>query len=78
MVHYTLFNDVLQIRLMNGSTLVHTFNVTDSLVDVNQYILMNQTGENIPYSLMTTFPRKVFSHLDHNKSLKELGEVLYV
>lgn len=65
----------LQIRLIDGSTLVHAFNVTDSLVDVNQYILMNQPGQNAPYSLMTTFPRKVFTEHDHNKTLKELGLV---
>lgn len=66
---------VVQIRLTDGGTLVHTFNATDSLVDVNQYILMNQSGENSPYSLMTTFPRRVFTHHDHNKSLNELGEL---
>ena len=67
----------MQIRLTDGSTLVHTFNATDTLVDVNQHILMNQPGQNAPYTLMTTFPRKVYTQHDHNKTLKELGTVCF-
>lgn len=52
---------------------MHTFSATDSLIDVNRHILLNQSGQNMPYSLMTTFPRKVFTEEDHNKTLKELG-----
>ena len=64
----------IQIRLFGGKTLVHTFPATDSLIDVNQFILMNRTDNGAPYSLMTNFPRHVFSPDEMGKNLKELGE----
>ena len=54
--------------------MVHSFKPTDTLVDVNQFILMNGTEGNAPYSLMTNFPRKVFTPADMDKTLSELGE----
>ena len=65
-----------QIRLIGGGTLTHTFQPTDTLVDVNQHILMNQSSPNTPFLLMTNFPKKVFSSSDMSKTLKELGQFL--
>ena len=53
--------------------MTHTFKPSDTIVDVNQYILMNQDGPNVPFLLMTNFPKKVFSADDAKKTLKELG-----
>ena len=46
------------------------------LVDVQQHILLTQEGPNVPFSLMTNFPKKVFSSDDMKKTLKELGRTL--
>ena len=61
--------------MFGGKTLVSTFNATDTLVEVNKYILMNRTDDGSPYSLMTPFPKHVFTGEDSQKSLKELGMV---
>ena len=53
--------------------MTHTFKPSDTIVDVNQYILMNQDGPNVPFLLMTNFPKNVFSADDAKKTLKELG-----
>lgn len=65
-----------QIRLLGGGALTHTFKPTDTLLDVRQHILLTQEGPNVPFSLMTNFPKKVFSSDDMNKTLKELGRTL--
>ncbi|CAI8049983.1 UBX domain-containing protein 1 [Geodia barretti] len=65
----------LQIRLMGGGAMTHTFRPSDTLVDVNQHILLNQDGPNQPFLLMTNFPKKIFSPADMRKTLKELGLV---
>ena len=64
----------LQIRLFGGKTLVQSFPATQTLIDVNRYILANRTDDNTPYNLMTTYPRHVFVPDEMNKSLKELGQ----
>ena len=69
--HSTLLH--IQIRLMGGGALTHTFSPSDTLVDVNQHILMNQDTPNTPFLLMTNFPKKVFSPSDMRKTLRELG-----
>ena len=57
--------------------MTHTFKPTDTLVDVNQHILMNQGGLNQPFLLMTNFPKKIFSAADMSKTLKELGNEMW-
>ena len=65
----------LQIRCFGGQVLTQTFKPSDTLVDVNKYILMNRSGDNLlPYTLMTNFPKKTFSSDDMSKSLQELGK----
>ena len=58
---------------MGGGAMTHTFRPSDTLVDVNQHILLNQDGPNQPFLLMTNFPKKIFSPADMRKTLKELG-----
>ena len=38
---------------------------------------MNRTDSDEPYTLMTTYPRHVFTGEDSNKTLKELGTYNY-
>ena len=71
-----LFLCFKKIRLFGGGTLIHTFKATDTLVDVNRHIMMNRTDDGSPYSLVTSFPKKVFQPADMNKSLKEVGQFL--
>lgn len=54
--------------------MVNTFKASDTLVDVNKYILMNRTDEGAPYALMTNFPKHTYTGNETSKSLKELGE----
>lgn len=65
----------LQIRLTNGASLTQTFQCKEPLASVRVYIQINRTDDQGPFSLMTTFPRKVFSEDDMDKPLTELGLV---
>ncbi|KAK0056133.1 UBX domain-containing protein 1-A [Biomphalaria pfeifferi] len=65
----------LQIRLTNGETLTQTFGAKESLNAVRLYIEMNRTDGCDPFSLMTSFPRKIFSINDMEKPLDALGLV---
>lgn len=65
----------LQIRLTNGQSLTQTFAVKEPLAAVRLYIEMNRTDPPGRFTLMTSFPRKVFSGDDFEKPLTELGLV---
>ncbi|KAH9514237.1 UBX domain-containing protein 1, partial [Bulinus truncatus] len=65
----------LQIRLPNGQALTQTFGAKESLSAVKLYVEMNRTDASGPFSLMTSFPRKVFSSEDMEKPLDVLGLV---
>lgn len=66
----------LQIRLTNGSAITNSFGANESLAAVRLYIELNRTdGVASPFTLMTPFPRKVFTEEDMEKPLKELGLV---
>ncbi|XP_013788689.2 UBX domain-containing protein 1-B-like [Limulus polyphemus] len=65
----------LQIRLTNGQTLTNSFGASEALAAVRLYIELNRTDGGLPFSLMTTFPRKVFTEEDMQKPLKALGLV---
>lgn len=43
------------------------------LAAVRVFIDLNRTDGDIPFSLMTSFPRKVFSNDDYEKPLDQLG-----
>ncbi|CAN7999380.1 unnamed protein product, partial [Ixodes hexagonus] len=63
----------LQIRLTNGQTLTQTFNAHEELAAVRLYIELNRTDGELPFCLMTNFPRKVFAEEDYLKPLSALG-----
>ncbi|XP_060570542.1 UBX domain-containing protein 1-like [Ruditapes philippinarum] len=65
----------LQIRLTNGQALTQTFKAKEPLAAVRLYIEMNRTDSKGNFSLMTSFPRKVFAGEDYEKPLTELGLV---
>ncbi|XP_034656924.1 UBX domain-containing protein 1 [Drosophila subobscura] len=64
----------IQVRLQDGSTLTETFNVKEQLSAVRVFIQV-KTGIETPFSLMTTFPRKLFAEEDYEKPLEVLGLV---
>lgn len=64
----------LQIRLTNGQALTHTFGSKEQLSAVRLYVEMNRTDGSEPFSLMTTFPKKVFSDDDYEAPLEVLGK----
>uniref|UniRef100_A0A0A9XYU0 UBX domain-containing protein 1 n=1 Tax=Lygus hesperus TaxID=30085 RepID=A0A0A9XYU0_LYGHE len=66
----------LQIRLTDGSSITQSFGVKEQLSSVRLYVEMNRTdNQEGPFSLMTTFPRKVFVEEDYEKPLDVLGLV---
>ncbi|ESO86202.1 hypothetical protein LOTGIDRAFT_207116 [Lottia gigantea] len=65
----------LQIRLTNGQALTQSFQAKESLAAVRLYIEMNRTDGSGSFSLMTSFPRKVFTAEDMDKPLDLLGLV---
>ncbi|CAL1537316.1 unnamed protein product [Lymnaea stagnalis] len=65
----------LQIRLTNGQALTQTFGAKEPLSAVRLYIEMNRTDPQGPFSLMTSFPRKVFTSTDMEMPLDLLGLV---
>ncbi|XP_046847435.1 UBX domain-containing protein 1-like [Xenia sp. Carnegie-2017] len=65
----------IQFRLLTGSTISGTFQPTDTISTVVSYVKENRTDGSEPFALCTTFPRKKFSDLDMEKSVKECGLV---
>ncbi|KAK7104054.1 UBX domain-containing protein 1-like [Littorina saxatilis] len=65
----------LQIRLTNGQALTQTFKAKETLAAVRVYVQMNRSDGSGPFTLMTSFPRKVFTEDDMGKPLTELGLV---
>lgn len=62
---------------MNGSALTQTFSSKEQLSAVRLYVEMNRTDGDQPFSLMTSFPRKIFSTEDYEKPLDVLGRPLF-
>lgn len=65
----------LQIRLTNGQTLNQTFGSNEELAAVRLFVQLNRTDGNSPFSLMTNFPKRIFSDEDMSKPLSALGLV---
>ena len=65
----------LQFRLTNGVSITGTFDPTDTLSKVVSYVSSKRTDGAAPFSLSMTFPRKTFSELDMDKTLKDCGLV---
>ncbi|KAF7287300.1 UBX domain-containing protein 1 [Rhynchophorus ferrugineus] len=62
----------LQIRLIDGKVLVQNFGIKEPLSAVRLFIEMNRNDE-VPFKLMTTFPKKIFTIEDYDKPLESLG-----
>lgn len=68
-------NTRIQIRLLNGETLVETFDVKEQLSAVRLFIQIKQGIQDEQFGLMTNFPRKVYGDEDFEKPLEALGLV---
>lgn len=64
----------IQMRMTDGSTVVESFDVKEQLAAVRLFVQMRQ-GLSIPFSMMTNFPKKVFTDEDYEKPLDVLGLV---
>jgi len=65
----------LQIRLTNGQALTQKFGVKEPLSAVHLYVELNRTDGAGAFSLMTTFPRRIYTSDDMDKPLESLGLV---
>jgi hypothetical protein len=65
----------IQIRLPNGQSLTQTFSAKEQLAAVRLYVEMNRTDGAAPFSLMTSFPKKIFGENDMETPLDQLGLV---
>lgn len=67
----------IQFKRPDGASDVHTFNSTDTYLEVRNYVhnnLLLGTGIR-DFVLITTFPRKEFGPANHNETLLDLGLV---
>jgi len=64
----------IQIRLEDGKALTETFDVKEQLAAVRLFTQLKRNSDT-PFSLMTSFPRKVFTVEDYDKPLEVLGLV---
>ncbi|KAM9470544.1 UBX domain-containing protein 1 isoform 2-T2 [Clarias gariepinus] len=64
----------IQVRLMDGSALMTVFKAQEPLAAVRVYVQMNSSvGED--FTLLSPYPRRVYTELDMEKPLRELGLV---
>jgi hypothetical protein len=69
----------LQLRLPDGSTLVHNFQSKETLSAVRLFVQLNRkdggAASALPAKLMTNFPKKVFTDDEYDMPLDALGLV---
>ncbi|CAN9515049.1 unnamed protein product [Ophioblennius macclurei] len=66
----------IQVRLLDGSTINTVFKAQEPLAAVRVYVQMNgNTPEGQDFTLISPYPRHVYTELDMEKPLKELGLV---
>ncbi|XP_057705685.1 UBX domain-containing protein 1 isoform X2 [Corythoichthys intestinalis] len=66
----------IQVRLLDGSTLTAVFKAQEPLAAVRVYVQVNgNTPEGQDFTLLSPYPRHVYTDLDMEKPLKELGLV---
>ncbi|XP_034545433.1 UBX domain-containing protein 1 [Notolabrus celidotus] len=66
----------IQVRMLDGSTITTVFKAQEPLAAVRVYIQMNgNTPEGQDFTLLSPYPRYVFTEMDMEKPLKELGLV---
>lgn len=68
-------NARIQIRMMDGSTLMETFDAKEQLAAVRLFVQLKLGNGSSPFGLMTSFPKKVFAGDDFDLSLEKLGLV---
>lgn len=65
----------VKVRLLDGSTITTVFKALEPLAAVRVYVQMNSnTPEGQDFTLLSPYPRHVYTELDMEKPLKELGE----
>ncbi|XP_070692628.1 UBX domain-containing protein 1 [Pempheris klunzingeri] len=66
----------IQVRLLDGSTITTVFKAQEPLAAVRVYVQMNSnTPEGQDFTLLSPYPRHIYTELDMEKPLKELGLV---
>ena len=60
--------------MTNGSTLTESFSIKEQLAAVRLYVELNRKDDSGPFSLMTTFPRKVYQEDELGKTLEDLSK----
>uniref|UniRef100_A0A3P9L9V1 UBX domain protein 1 n=1 Tax=Oryzias latipes TaxID=8090 RepID=A0A3P9L9V1_ORYLA len=66
----------IQVRLLDGSTITAAFKAQEPLAAVRVYIQMNSnTPEGQDFTLLSPYPRHIYTEQDMEKPLKELGLV---
>ncbi|XP_022058949.1 UBX domain-containing protein 1 [Acanthochromis polyacanthus] len=66
----------IQVRLLDGSTITTVFKAQEPLAAVRVYVQVNgNTPEGQDFTLLSPYPRHVYTELDMEKPLKELGLV---
>lgn len=65
----------VKVRLLDGSTITAVFKAQEPLAAVRVYVQVNgNTPEGQDFTLLSPYPRHVYTELDMEKPLKELGE----
>ncbi|XP_036403970.1 UBX domain-containing protein 1 [Megalops cyprinoides] len=64
----------IQVRLLDGSALTAVFKAQEPLAAVRVYIQMN-AADGQDFTLLSPYPRRVYTDLDMEKPLRELGLV---
>ena len=78
--HHTILNCCctrisFQVRLLDGSAITAVFKAQEPLAAVRVYVQMNSnTLEGQDFTLISAYPRHVYTELDMEKPLKELGK----
>lgn len=64
----------IQIRMPDGQTLTETFDKNEQLAAVRLFVQLKTGDETgiVPFSMLTTFPRKVFTDDDYDMTLEKL------
>ena len=66
---------LVKVRLLDGSTITAVFKAQEPLAAVRVYVQVNgNTPEGQDFTLLSPYPRHVYTELDMEKPLKELGE----
>ncbi|XP_061644185.1 UBX domain-containing protein 1 isoform X1 [Phyllopteryx taeniolatus] len=66
----------IQVRLLDGSTITAVFKAQEPLAAVRVYVQVNgNTPEGQDFTLLSPYPRHVYTDMDMEKPLKELGLV---